>query len=816
MGNLRRLLLLLPILWCVNAYALTPIAIDATSHNETSSAGTTLSDTHVVSGSNRILLAWVASVKNGTQAAPTSVTWNGVESMTKIANTEQQASVGATQHQGAWWYLIAPSTGSHSISATWASSRDQMAIIAYSLTGAKQSAQPDASTSVGGYFGDTGSGSTLNITTVANNSKILAVCTSDLLAPKFSAPFLSRTSVTSLTNHQEFSMDVRKLLAGIQPVTFTNTAFSSGIVSVVSLAPADATTPTSPYYIKQSTGSDEADGSLSTPFKTAANLATKDSLVCGDKVYASSGETWTEEESVYFGQIDSTCTTAGQYIKFRPYGSGNPPKIAGGAIYGGSWVSDGSGVYHATGITYTVNAVSVDETTGLWDARSASVIAGTFYYDSGASIVYVKLSDSSNPASHTVRFGRYPTSEGGLLNPSQIAYNARNNQGFLFEGFDIVASNYYGILSTGTKNTWSRVRIYASAHEALYDSTYGTWDGSYNLFEFISSYYACAKGNGQGQGITISGSHNDILYPYSAYSGMASIDFLNSSATNTDSSFNFLHGGIFEYGSAWPGGNLGYSNYDPGMYCDGCTDTIWSSCIVRYTGLANGTNSSIGLSAYSENPTQRNVANLYWLNNLSYGNSYFAFQIASNGTNIAGSWLMGNDFIRGDSTYAVGAFYGIATDGLKIYYNIFDNRGAAYPLQTISISDMTAYKGDYNVSSDNWYTQTHGSSTMAYIYSTFGEEQHSVVADPLLVNVVSDASIDAHLQVTSPALNFNDGSQWSNLPSWVQQKIGGLQPRGYVLVAGTKDNGTNKANGYHFAAGTFKASGATIKKSTIK
>jgi hypothetical protein len=94
-----------------------------------------LSWSHACSGSNRILVVGVSGA-----AADPSATYNGV-SMTKLASHVQAA-------QGAWnalFYLINPASGSNTVSITWGGSGSPSAGAAVSLTGAKQSGQPDAS-----------------------------------------------------------------------------------------------------------------------------------------------------------------------------------------------------------------------------------------------------------------------------------------------------------------------------------------------------------------------------------------------------------------------------------------------------------------------------------------------------------------------------------------------------------------------------------------------------------------------------------------------------------------------------------------------
>lgn len=797
---------------------------DATSQAFNESSGTTLNDSHTVgSGSNRILYAWVTQVHNGTGALPTSVVWNTTETMTLVANsTMGTSSVGALRMYSALYVLINPTSGTHNITATWASARDKRVIVAHSYAGARQSSQPEAITGTYGYFGNDGSAATLTLSSISNNAMMTAFVTGDgNVGFTASSPFNLRQGVTTMTSHGEASADLVRITAGSNTITWGNGIFTSGNILLISTAPADATQRTT-YYVSQSTGDNGNDGSSTTPFYDSKPVSTQDALNPGDIVYLKRGDTWTATDSTEFGSINSSGTSASDII-FKTYGSGVNPKICDNSAYAGSWTLNSGAIYYASSITWsTVNTVTVNDTSALWKSDSlAHMVAGSFYFDDAADRVYVWLSDSSNPSSSTIRIGRYVISGSvGLLGAySDGTGGSRQCHHITFMDIDVIGSNTYGVLIVGQNISYRRCKIIGSGNDGIITSTYGNWDGSYSDVMDCEIAYNVVQGNGHGQGVTynVGGS---ITRPsrfwrnWVHHNGMAGVDLLDYSSTNSSVNYVSVMFNTLEYNAAWPGASFSSSNYDPGLYIDGASNILAYGNIIRYQGLSNGTNSSIGISVYSENPGQRNSSNVYILNNVVYGTSYFAFQIAANGTNIDGSWLMGNTFFRGDSTFALGVFGGIATDGLKVYYNIFANRGAAYPLQTISIADMTAYKGDYNVSSDNWYTQTHGSSTPAYIYSTFGEEQHSIVADPLNVNTASDATIDAHLQGTSPALNFSDGSQWLNLPDWVLREIGTSQPRGSVLASGVLDTGSAD-NGFHYNSARTTFSGLTITGATV-
>lgn len=106
------------------------IAIDNSGSTGSSSSGTTVTLSFTVSGSDRILYALVGDPAGGTCSG---VTYNNSVAMTQI----DSASNGYSQ-----WYLIAPTTGTNDIVATFSTSGIYRCISAVSITGAAQSAQP--------------------------------------------------------------------------------------------------------------------------------------------------------------------------------------------------------------------------------------------------------------------------------------------------------------------------------------------------------------------------------------------------------------------------------------------------------------------------------------------------------------------------------------------------------------------------------------------------------------------------------------------------------------------------------------------------
>lgn len=141
------------------------IAYDASSSVYNGTAATSHTLSHTCTGSNRVL---VVGTRTYDANAITGVTYNGV-SMTEVGTS---VTLGSDAFRR--WILVNPDSGANNIVASLSSSR-RIEIYAISLTGAKQSAQPDASaTATGSSTSATGS-----VTTVADNSWVVAFAESN-------------------------------------------------------------------------------------------------------------------------------------------------------------------------------------------------------------------------------------------------------------------------------------------------------------------------------------------------------------------------------------------------------------------------------------------------------------------------------------------------------------------------------------------------------------------------------------------------------------------------------------------------------------
>lgn len=157
------------------------------------------------------------------------------------------------------------------------------------------------------------------------------------------------------------------------------------------------------YYVDSVGGSNANNGTTpTTPKQTLAGLPT---LVAGNTVALKCGSEFRE------GMPLGVSGAAGQQIVWGQYGLGTRPKVKGSKDYGTTlvWTAVGSGVYSAPAASLpgaNTNMVYVDEVIPLRKYASLAALqagyAGGFFADSTNSILYVWLSDGSNPTGRRI------------------------------------------------------------------------------------------------------------------------------------------------------------------------------------------------------------------------------------------------------------------------------------------------------------------------------------------------------------------------------------------------------------------------------
>lgn len=141
------------------------IAFDAASNGRSATSDQTLTVSHVVSGSNRLLVVAVTTSDSIDADRPiTGITYAGTP-LTKATSTQNNAGDFGAEI----WYLVAPSTGTNNIIITATAGITRIVGGGVSLTGIDQTTPLDAT---GGAQGSSGESSAV-VTTVADNAWVV-------------------------------------------------------------------------------------------------------------------------------------------------------------------------------------------------------------------------------------------------------------------------------------------------------------------------------------------------------------------------------------------------------------------------------------------------------------------------------------------------------------------------------------------------------------------------------------------------------------------------------------------------------------------
>lgn len=207
------------------------IAYDSVSTLQDSSSASSLSVAFSTSGSDRLLVGAIKAYRNPNNTGlVTAFTYNSV-GLTGITNSPQTP----VQTNGRLYmsYLVAPATGSNTLSCTFQNSATNGSMVATLYTGAKQTGQPDATTN--GAAG--GSGATATMMVVAANSWLVLAAMS-MFGPNSIAASTGATERASGGNPDLFLGDSNgAVAAGSQSIAFTCGTDNYGYLAA-SFAPA--------------------------------------------------------------------------------------------------------------------------------------------------------------------------------------------------------------------------------------------------------------------------------------------------------------------------------------------------------------------------------------------------------------------------------------------------------------------------------------------------------------------------------------------------------------------------------------------------
>lgn len=222
------------------------LALDTHSNSGSKTSTSSFSWNHTCGASADILVVFLGARDDQTTntGKATAVSYNGV-AMTEItgayANTGDEIPGNTFAATEQVWYLLAPGTGSAlSVSVTMAHATNEVIGEAVSLSGSRQSAQPDASTSLAAT---TGTNASKSITTIADNAWILSgirVGSTPTLTAQNSATIQENVLGTNVRVAAETHGPITP--AGAQTEGFTLSASGRFALGVVSIAPSSGST----------------------------------------------------------------------------------------------------------------------------------------------------------------------------------------------------------------------------------------------------------------------------------------------------------------------------------------------------------------------------------------------------------------------------------------------------------------------------------------------------------------------------------------------------------------------------------------------
>lgn len=387
--------------------------IDAVSSSQASNASS-LTFSHTVSGTNRVLLVFPVAECNATPAnlPVTGITYNGV-ALTKI-RSDQVNSDGGEIDRTSVWYLIAPDTGAHNVVITYTGQVEGIIGGAISLNGAKQSAQPDSengSTDVT----DSATTATASLTTVAENVLIIDVIAGVLsgTALTVGAGQTQRFNVTN-TGHLRAAASTRtKITPGSQAMSWTlasNESYAMSVVSIAGIAEVVSSVVAASSDDANQWG-DNTNFSLVDTFPTIGNIGgiTENLGLRFQSIYIPQGSTISTATITF----TSASPKAGVKLKIYAQAADDPVTFANTA---GSKVNDRTkssasvswtGNWPASGTITTVDiSTVVQEIISRSGWVSGNSIVFIIVDDSNASSTYATMYsyDSSNPAQLDVTY----------------------------------------------------------------------------------------------------------------------------------------------------------------------------------------------------------------------------------------------------------------------------------------------------------------------------------------------------------------------------------------------------------------------------
>lgn len=531
------------------------------------------------------------------------------------------------------------------------------------------------------------------------------------------------------------NMRGRKLALMIQVVSLC-------IFAILLAPPSSATT----YYVDCNAGNDGNVGtSISAAWATLGKVNSS-SFEPGDSILFNKGCIWRAQ------LVPPSSGSAGNPITFGAYGSGASPILNGSKLVS-SWTLYSGSIYYSS-VSWNPNMVFEGGAPLTLESGTGTMVAGSYYYDTGTSVLYVWMTDGSNPAGHTVEASYYPIVTAGPTNGNAGLVDIANQNYVTLNGLDIRETNYYGV----RLHVANYVTVENSSFEYAYqncitaDEGGGGLTNSTNLTVTKNNFSFCGvnrprTGGSEGVAINFAGIQTGLASGNSIRNGYAENIQINGGSSNITITSNIITNAVSIgiYVSA------GYEN-------GGDTANV----VVSYNYVSTNADTAhpyvIGLE------TANNIIGVQMYENIGTCNGYTADGLLF-GYNTALGAVIKNATVVNNSSY--GCYRGVEAHGpTSDTSNVFKNNiwDATYPWWQAD-TNAANYSPDYEVLYNSGSSAVIKWLGTAYTLAAFQGAQskmlHSVEGNP---GFTSASSGDFSLQASSPAIDAgtNLGSTYQN------------------------------------------------------
>jgi hypothetical protein len=497
------------------------------------------------------------------------------------------------------------------------------------------------------------------------------------------------------------------------------------------------------YYVDASEGLDANDGKdPGRAWKTVSKV-NGSTFSARDRILFKRGEVWRETLTI------PSSGTVGNPITFGAYGtSATLPTFYGADTVTGSWTNSSGSIYWATW-TFASNNVFQNETPLLKKTALASVTAaGQFFYDSGASRLYVWTTDSTSPSTKTIEASTNGPNFYGII-------RGLNKDNLIIENLRAVKTNYTGIYCEECDN----VVVRGNTLEQTFQNSItvvGNLGQANPTNISVESNTILNSGTGRGitagtesecVGINMQGVQNGwVTNNYITGQGGEGIQ-TNGGSTNViitgNTVINTYSTGIYLGGGWGNGGNvtgavaswnyieLGAISISPALTIatESATDAVNGFYV--HHNILKGKNTAIGCLLYGQGAFAGGINNGHVHHNVCTNDQY-GFKLLGPTTSTNNTFS--NNIIS------------------------VTNNGRAYWINTapsVGSNPITNYAIDYDdVFSPSVATfivemPTSTFYTLAQWIANTAHADHAVATDPLFVNSASDW----HVSTGSPAIN---------------------------------------------------------------